>query len=70
MDIADLEESSRGERVMVEAVIAQKSPAVGRTVKQSRFRTTYNASIIAIHRNGERVQGGLGDVTIQVRYVS
>jgi di/tricarboxylate transporter len=46
----------------VEAVIPANSELVGRRIKDSDFRKTYNASIIAIHRNGKRMSGKVGEM--------
>lgn len=46
----------------VEAVIPANSELVGRRIKDSDFRKKYNASIIAIHRNGKRVSGKVGEM--------
>ncbi len=54
----------RPNRALVEAVVSNTSPLVGRTVKAARFRTLYNAVIIAVARNGERVQGKVGDIVV------
>ncbi|MDA0205526.1 MAG: SLC13 family permease [Acidobacteria bacterium] len=56
--------SAANERALVEAVISHNSPLIGRTVKQTRFRTTYNAAIIAVHRNGGQVRRKVGDIEI------
>jgi di/tricarboxylate transporter len=53
------------DRTLVEAVIAQNSHLIGRTVRESRFRTTYNAAIIAVHRNGGQVRRKVGDILIR-----
>lgn len=39
-----------------EVVVSQNSPLVGKCVRESKFRTYYDAVIIAIHRSGERVR--------------
>ncbi len=52
------------ERRMIEAVIAPHSPMVGRSVRETRFRTSYDAAIIAVHRRGERVGGKVGDIIL------
>lgn len=57
--------AKRGERTVVEAVVSHTSPLVRKTVKQSQFRTRYNAAIIAVHRNGQRVRGKIGDIVLQ-----
>lgn len=52
------------ERRMIEAVIAPQSPLVGRSVRETRFRTHYDAAIIAVHRRGERVRSKVGDIVL------
>ncbi|GLC40696.1 Phosphoinositide phosphatase sac1 [Pleodorina starrii] len=65
----DFEESaaagSAGDRVMVEAVVALSSPIVNMTIRDSHFRSRYGAVVLAVHRNGERVNGGLGDIVVK-----
>lgn len=48
----------------VEAVIPANSALVGMRIKDSDFRKQYNSSIIAIHRNGKRVPGKVGEMTL------
>jgi di/tricarboxylate transporter len=50
---------------IVEAVMNNFSSLIGRTVKQSNFRTRYNAAIVAIHRNGKKLSGRIGDIVLQ-----
>ncbi len=52
-------------RTLVEAAVSHNSPLVGRTVRASRFRTKYNAAIIAVHRNGELIHAKVGDISLQ-----
>ncbi len=52
-------------RPMVEAVVSASSPLIGQTVKQSNFRSVYDAVVIAVHRNAERVQGKIGDIVLR-----
>lgn len=54
-----------GRRTLVEAVVSSSSPLVGRTVKALNFRTVYDAAVIAVHRNGERVRGKIGDIEMR-----
>ena len=49
-------------RTLVEAVVSHNSPLVGQTVRSAKFRTKYNAAIIAVHRNGEVVNAKVGDI--------
>ena len=49
-------DADRRDRTVVEAVISHGSPLVRTTVRQSQFRTRYNAAIIAVHRGGQRIK--------------
>jgi len=53
----------RGQR-LCEAVISRTSPLVGRTIRGADFRALYNAAVVAVHRNGERLQGRIGDIRL------
>src|SRR5690606_6764455 len=46
----------------VEAVIPANSELIGVRIRDSNFRQKYKASIIAIHRNGKRVPGKVGEM--------
>jgi di/tricarboxylate transporter len=52
-------------RRVVEVVVAPHNPHVGQTVRDSRFRTTYGAVILAVARRRERLRGRLGDIVLQ-----
>lgn len=45
----------------VEAVIPASSNLIGMRIKDSDFRKKFNASIVAIHRDGKRVSGRIGE---------
>lgn len=49
---------------LVEAVVGGNSPLVNRTPKEVAFRGHYGAAIVAIHRQGERVDAKLGEVRL------
>jgi len=55
----------RSERILVEAVVSNSCPLVGRTIRQGRFRSTYDAVVIAVARNGERLRMKMGDVSLE-----
>lgn len=55
----------RLERCMIEAVVSNTCPLVGRTIREGRFRAVYNAAVIAVARNGERIRRKIGDITLQ-----
>lgn len=54
----------KSQTAIVEVVISYNSTLISRTAKGSNFRSRYDAAIIAIHRNGERVSGKLGEVKL------
>ena len=60
----DLKQYDSAEIKTYEAVISASSPLIGKNVRDSNFRTQYGAVIIAIHRNGERIQKKIGDVVL------
>ena len=38
---------------------------VGQTIRQLRFRTHFDAAVIAVHRQGQRVRAKIGDIVLQ-----
>ncbi len=48
-----------------EAVISNSSPLRGVSIKDSGFRSKYNAVILAIHRNGHRLNKKIGEIVLQ-----
>jgi di/tricarboxylate transporter len=48
----------------VDAVIPASSELIGKRIKESNFRERFNASIIAIHRDGRRVHGKVGETQL------
>lgn len=57
-------EGPRQDRRFFEAVIAVAHPLVGKRVRDGRFRSRYDAAIIAIARNGRRLHGKIGDLVL------
>ncbi|NND02651.1 MAG: SLC13 family permease [Acidimicrobiia bacterium] len=49
-----------------EAVVGASSPLVGRTLKEIKFRSTYQAAVVAVHRAGARIDAKLGEVPLRV----
>jgi di/tricarboxylate transporter len=49
---------------VMEIVISHNSTLISKTVKETNFRGKYDAAIIAIHRNGERITGKIGEVRL------
>lgn len=58
-------ESRRSERCLVEAVASSTCPAVGKTIRDGRFRSIYDAVVIAVARQGQRIRGKIGDIVLQ-----
>jgi di/tricarboxylate transporter len=55
----------RPQRCMIEAVVSNTNPFVGMTIRDSRFRNHYNAVVVAVARNGVRLQQKIGDVVLR-----
>jgi len=53
------------QRCLIEAVVSDRCPLVGRTIRDGQFRRVYNAAVLAIARSGERINAKLGDVVLQ-----
>jgi di/tricarboxylate transporter len=53
------------QRRLIEAVISQSSPLVGKSVREGDFRNRYHAVIIAVHRAGERINMKIGDIVLK-----
>lgn len=48
-----------------QAVIAPISPLVGESLKSAEFRANYQATVLAVHRSGRRIEGKLGEVVLE-----
>lgn len=57
--------SPRSQRCLTEAVVSSSYPFLRMTVRESQFRTHYNAAIIAVNRDGNRLPGKIGDIKLQ-----
>ncbi|KAH9260910.1 hypothetical protein BASA82_001075 [Batrachochytrium salamandrivorans] len=55
------------DRRLVEVVLALKSDLIGRTIKESRFRSRFGAAILAIHRGDGKHQTGKELNSIRLR---
>jgi len=58
-------DAPRSERCMIEAVVSRKCPLVGTTIREGRFRSVYNAAVIAVARQGERLNQKIGDIKLE-----
>lgn len=55
----------RHHRRLVELVIASSSMLVGKTAKESKFRSRFQAAIIAVHRHGGHVKEKIADIKLR-----
>jgi di/tricarboxylate transporter len=55
----------RATRCLIEAVVSNSCPVAGKTIRDGRFRSIYNAAVIAVARNGERIQMKIGDIVLR-----
>jgi di/tricarboxylate transporter len=59
-------ESARGLPVrLTEVLIAPRSPAIGQTLKELRFRTKYGLTTVALWREGRSYRTDVGDFVLQ-----
>jgi di/tricarboxylate transporter len=54
----------RHRRRLVELVISATSFLEGKTAKETKFRSRFNAAIIAVHRRGEHVKEKIADIRL------
>lgn len=54
----------RPQRCLIEAVVSNTCPLIGMTIRDSRFRSHYNAVVVAVGRNGERLHQKIGDIVL------
>ncbi|MCC9658937.1 SLC13 family permease [Rhodopirellula halodulae] len=52
-------------RTLVEAVVSPRCSLIGKTIREGRFRSNFNAAVVAVARGGRRLEGKLGDVRIE-----
>jgi len=54
----------RSDRQLIEVVISAACPMVGHTIRDARFRSHYEAVVIAAAHNGSRIEGQIGDIVL------
>jgi di/tricarboxylate transporter len=59
-------EAPRSSRRLIEAVVSNTCPLLGQSIRESRFRTRYDAVVLAVARNGERIRQKIGDIVLKV----
>ncbi len=50
---------------VLEIVVSHNSTLIDKTVREAGFRGKYDAAILAIHRNGEKISGKIGQVRLK-----
>lgn len=50
---------------LIEAVVSNASPMLSSSIRESGFRSRYDAVVIAVHRNGGRISGKIGDIVLR-----
>ena len=55
----------RPQRCLIECVVSNTNPFVGMTIRDARFRNHYNAVVVAVARNGVRLQQKIGDIVLR-----
>nr|WP_239500200.1 SLC13 family permease [Desulfurobacterium thermolithotrophum] len=54
-----------GKTEIVEGLIPYNSSLVGKRVKDTDFRAKFDAAILAVHRNGEKLKGKIGEIVLK-----
>ena len=57
-------QETQSERCLVEAVVSNSCPFINTTIRDARFRSHYNAAVIAVARNGQRIRKKIGDIEL------
>ena len=58
-------ESPPSQRCLIKTVVSNACPLVGKTIREGKFRTQYNAVVLAVSRNGERIKGKIGNIRLR-----
>lgn len=64
VDDADSLGLNVSQRRLIEAVVSDRCPLIGSSIREGLFRTTYNAAIVALARGARRIPGKIGDVKL------
>lgn len=61
----ELEDLKNGDTHLVEAVVSHQSSLLEKSIKQAQFRSKYDAGVLAVHRNNERIKSKVGDILLR-----
>lgn len=53
------------DRSLIEAVVSTRCPILNLTIREGKFRTRYQAAVLAVARSGQRLTGKIGDIVLQ-----
>lgn len=53
-------------RTLVEAVVSSRCSLLGKSIREGRFRSHYNAAVVAVARGDRRLSGKIGDVELEI----
>ena len=58
-------DAPRANRQLYEAVVSDRCPLIGKTIRDGHFRSVYNAVVIAVTRGGEHLNQKIGDISLR-----
>ena len=58
-------DTPRSNRCLIEAVVSNSCPLLKKTIREGKFRTRYNAVVLAVGRNGARLPGKIGAIRLR-----
>ncbi|TFB14188.1 SLC13 family permease [Filobacillus milosensis] len=61
----DLEDLKSGDTELVETVVSHQSSLLDKSIKQAQFRSRFDAGVLAVHRNNERIKSKVGDIILK-----
>ena len=51
---------------LTEVILIPGAALIGQTIKESEFRSRFDAAVVGVHRDGERLSGQLGNIRLRV----
>src|SRR5699024_6082601 len=62
MNLDELESASAK---LVNAVVSAESALLSKSIKHTRFRSRFDAGVVAVHRHNERIRSKIGDIVLK-----
>ncbi|MBL9119276.1 MAG: SLC13 family permease [Phycisphaerae bacterium] len=62
---ADKPNSHQFSGTLIEVVVSTTFPGLGQSIRDFGFRGRYDAAVLAVARNGHRIEGKIGDVVLE-----